>query len=343
MRLAVCAFALAAVNSFAQPYEAFRTTDDSVEIVRLTDKARAMEVSIAPSVGNNAYEFKVNGRNVFWFPDAIGKARAAQTFAANPFLAPWANRLDGDAFWANGKKYTLNPELKNLRRDPNGRPIHGLLAWFPGWRVVKLAAGDRGAEVTSRLEFSKYPDLMAQFPFAHTIEMTYRLADGALEVWTRFENLATEPMPLVVGYHPYFRLYDAPRDRWKVHVAARDHVEISKELVPTGERTRIALPDPVSLATNQLDDVFDNLVRGADGRAEFWVQGVREKISVIYGPKYNTAIVYAPPGREFICIEPMTGVTNGANLAHAGVYKDLQTVPPGGAWEESFWIKPAGF
>ena len=38
--------------------------------------------------------------------------------------------------------------------------------------------------MTSRLEFFRLPDYMAQFPFAHTIDMTYRLANGVLEVET---------------------------------------------------------------------------------------------------------------------------------------------------------------
>ena len=36
-------------------------------------------------------------------------------------------------------------------------------------------------------------------------------------------------------------------------------------------------------------------------------------------------------------------ITNGFNLAHTGVYKDLQSVPPGGQWRESFWISTSGF
>jgi aldose 1-epimerase len=334
---------LSVMTCFAQSYSATKTKVDSVDVVRLADTKRAMEVSIAPSVGNAAYEFNVKGKNLFWLPGGLDEFRKSRSLAANPFLAPWANRLDQDAFYANGKKYILNPELKNLRRDPSGLAIHGLLLWCPDWRVVKLSADDRGAEAVSRLEFWRYPELMAQFPFAHAIEMTYRLADGALEVRTRIENQSAEPMPLVIGYHPYFRLHDSARDQWKVHIAARDHIENSKKLVPTGERTRVNLPDPAPLATAQIDDVFDNLIRDADGRAEFWVQGEKQKISVIYGPKYNTAIVYAPPGKEFICIEPMTGITNGFNLAHAGLYKELQSIPAGGVWEESYWIRPSGF
>lgn len=45
----------------AQNYSAERLTVDSVEIVRLRDVARDIQVSIAPSLGNNAYEMKVRG------------------------------------------------------------------------------------------------------------------------------------------------------------------------------------------------------------------------------------------------------------------------------------------
>ena len=31
------------------------------------------------------------------------------------------------------------------------------------------------------------------------------------------------------------------------------------------------------------------------------------------------------------------------NLAQKGLYKELQSVPPGGVWESSFWIRPRGF
>jgi len=36
-------------------------------------------------------------------------------------------------------------------------------------------------------------------------------------------------------------------------------------------------------------------------------------------------------------------VTNALNLAQKGLYKELQSIEPGGSWEESFWIRPRGF
>lgn len=321
-------------------YSAQKITVDGFEVVRLTDAAHKTEVSVLPSIGNFAYEMKVNGHDILYWPyKSLAEFKDKPGFAGIPFLAPWANRLDGDAFWANGKKYLLNPDLGNVRRDPNKLPIHGLVSYAAGWQVVAMKADNAGAEVTSRLEFWKQPDWMAQFPFAHTIEMTYRLSDGALEVKTVVENHSSEPMPLVIGYHPYYQLTDAPRDQWTVHLAAKQHYELSSKLIPTGVTKPIELPDPVPLSGHQLDDVFG----GVNHDDEFWVQGAKQRISIRYGAKYPIAVVYAPPGKDFICFEPMTAITDAFNLSHEGAYKDLQSVPAGGKWQESFRIRPSGF
>lgn len=328
----------------AANYTARKIIVDGVEVVRLADARRKTEVSIAPSIGNNAYEMTVSGKNVFWSPyKSVGEFKAKPVHLGNPFLAPWANRLDQAAFYANGKKYTLNPALGNYRSDGNQKPIHGLVVYAPEWKVMDVRSGDAAAEVTSRLEFWRYPDYMAQFPFAHTIDMTYRLQDGVLEVKTAIENHATQPMPVSIGYHPYFRLHDAPRDQWTVALPVREQYLMDPALVPTGQTKAPEFASPVKLEGVQLDNGFTGLARGESGRAEFSVQGVKEKISVLYGPKYSVAIVYAPKGRDFICFEPMSGPTNAFNLAHAGAYKDLQTIAPGAKWVESFWIAPSGF
>jgi aldose 1-epimerase len=321
-------------------YSARADKVDGISVVHLFDSSHRAEVAVAIGLGNIAYEFKVNGKNALYFPfQSLAEFKAKPTLCGVPFLAPWANRLDQPAFFANGKKYTLNPDLGNLRLDGNHLPIHGLLSFSTLWEVVETKADATSAYVTSRLEFWKHPELMAQFPFAHSIEMTYRLANGELEVTTVLHNLSNEPMPVSIGFHPYFQLHDAPRDSWKVHLAAKDHVLLSKQLIPTGETKPMEYPDPMPLAGAQLDDVFS----GLPANAEFWVQGKQEKIAVHYGQKYTVAVVYAPPGRDFICFEPMAALTNGMNLAQSGAYKGLQTIPAGTEWRESFRITPTGF
>jgi len=146
-------------------------------------------------------------------------------------------------------------------------------------------------------------------------------------------------MPLSVAFHPYFTLTDAPRDEWSVHIPARQRVVVDDRLLPTG-----AL-DPAGLSglTPLRDRSFDTVFSGVDAGDKFEVRGRGQRIALRFGAKYPVAVVYAPPGRDFVCFEPMSGVTNAFNLAQRGLYPQLQTVPPGGRWEESFVILPSGF
>jgi aldose 1-epimerase len=319
-------------------------------VIHLEDTRNATVVSILPGTGNTAVEMKVNGTNVLWFPSAsIEEFEKKPAFSGIPFLAPFANRLDEPAFYANGNKYMFNPELGNVRWGPNKIPIHGFLTYVAGWQVKEMKADDRSAWVTSKLDVYRNPQWMAQFPFAHTIEMTYRLQNGALEVATKIENLSTEQMPVAIGFHPYFQLTDAPRDDWTISVGARSEWLLSKDKIPTGETRPIekTLPNPqgTTLKGLDIDHVFGDLIRDKLGRAVMSVHGKTQKIEVLYGPKYKVAVVYAPlgPNRNFICFEPMAGITDSMNLAHRGQYSELQSIPAGESWQESFWIRPSGF
>jgi aldose 1-epimerase len=141
---------------------------------------------------------------------------------------------------------------------------------------------------------------------------------------------------------------DAPRDDWTFSVGAKTHW-IATRKIPTGETQPIekVIPNPKggSLKGMKLDDVFGDLIRDASGNAIMWVQGKSERVEVAFGPKYHAAVVWFPAGagQDFICFEPMAGITDSMNLAQKGLYKDLQYIPPGQSWQESFWIKPSGF
>jgi len=73
------------------------------------------------------------------------------------------------------------------------------------------------------------------------------------------------------------------------------------------------------------------------------VAGRSQRLDIVLGPNFRSVVVWSPRGRDFICIEPMAGITDAVNLAHRGLYKELQSIPPGGTWRESFWVKADGF
>ena len=320
-------------------YSTERRHVDGFEVVTLRDAEHHAAVSIVPAIGNIAYEFKVNGKNALYFPfDKLSDLKEKQALCGVPFLAPWANRLEKLGFSFQGRTYLLNPDLGNLRFDNHKLPIHGLLSFSALWQVSEASADAKSAHVTSKLEFWRHPELMAQFPFAHSIEMTYRLSNATLQVETVIHNLGADTMPISIGYHPYFNLHDEPRDQWTVHLGATKHLVLNDKLLATGEAKPMDLPNEFTLAGRVIDDGFYDLARETDGLAYFSVRGKAEKIEVTYGPKYPVNVTYAPAGKEFICFEPMSAMTNSLNSGHA-----LQTVAPGAEWRESFWIKVTGF
>jgi len=317
------------VASVAQNYKAEQTLDNGISIVRLSDAAQGVEVSLGPSMTNSS-EMKIHGKNIL--TNGI------------PFLAPWANRLGEMEFWANGKQYLFNPNLGNVRGPI---PIHGLITNSSLWRITEVAADAKSAHVTRKLEFWKYPDLMAQWPFAHEYEITHRLAGGVLEVSVTVTNLSAEPMPISLGFHPCYRIPDVARDEWTLHLPARTMVVADDRLVATGEFKPNDLPNPLPLKTHNLDTGFTDLERDADGNARVWIQSGDKKVEEIFGPNYPVALIFDPPApagqsRDMACIEPMAAITNALILNHAGKYASLQTVAPGGKWTGSFWIRASG-
>ena len=99
---------------------------------------------------SNAYEMVVKGQNVIRMPFAtVDDFRARPGLNGIPLLAPFANRLDEQAFYANGKKYNFDMELGNVR---GAIPIHGYLSAARrtgSWSKRRPTATARGSRTSS--------------------------------------------------------------------------------------------------------------------------------------------------------------------------------------------------
>src|SRR5262245_51392946 len=316
-------FVLAAAPAFAQRY----SSQQSAGVVGLNDTKTDTVVSILTAVGNIAFEMNVKGRNVLYWPySTIDEFKARPAMSGIPFVGPWIDRLDEPAFFANGRRYAFDMQLGNVRGE---MPSHGFVTTTDRWRVVEARADSDAAWVTSRLEFYRQPTWMKQWPFAHVIEITHRLQDGVLEVQTTIVNMSAEPMPIAIGFHPYYRLTDSPRDDWTLSVGARTHWLLTPNKVPTGETEPIErffpTPQAAALRDYSLDDVFTDLVRDGQGRATISVSGKSQRLDIVLGPNYRAATIWSPKERPFICVEPTAGIIDALNLAARGLYTDLQS------------------
>src|SRR5215469_18634377 len=172
MKLTKTALAVAIVLAVAAPAAAQRYSAKlNGDVVELADAEAQMNVPVVWSMCN-PWRIQVKGQDLVQHTaGTLQDFQARPGFNGIPFLAPFANRLDETAFYANDHKYTFNLELGNVRGPI---PQTGFVNGSKAWQLVEAKADEHSAWVTCRLDFYKNPQYMAQFPFAHTVTMTYR-------------------------------------------------------------------------------------------------------------------------------------------------------------------------
>ncbi len=218
-----------------------------------------------------------------------------------PILYPWANRLGGNTYTAEDETVTLTPGENGVRPDPNGLPIHGVLAAYPGWRVTAESAN----ELTTEVDFGADERLRASFPFPHVLALTVRLADRTLTVRTTVTATGDTAVPLCFGFHPYLRLPEAARSQWIIETPSLRHLSLDERGLPTGESDQ-QQATVESLGDRAFDDAYDQV----DDGAVFAVSGGGRRIEVHFDYGYPAAQIFAPPGEDLVCFEPMTAPTD---------------------------------
>src|ERR1700730_10999905 len=128
----------------------------------------------------------------------LGQRRGLNAYVADgktmgiPILYPWANRLGTNTYTAEGATVTLTAGRDGVRTDPNGLPIHGVLAGYPRWRVTAESTN----ELTAEVDFGADPELVASFPFPHLQALTVRLSGRAVTVRAARAPTGDQPVTL---------------------------------------------------------------------------------------------------------------------------------------------------
>jgi aldose 1-epimerase len=83
----------------------------------------------------------------------------------------------------------------------------------------------------------------------------------------------------------------------EIHIPACMQVVTDSNLVATGELKRVQFPESISLRNHTFDNGFTALERVPGGYATCIFESGSKRIDVIYGPKFQLAVVYARPGQ----------------------------------------------
>lgn len=308
----------------------------------LSDAAHGAEARIIAGRGNNVTHFRVKppgesaAVDVLLPPSGEGGLGANGYSAGNPILFPFPNRVKGGAYSFGGRDHQLD-----VNETARGNHIHGLVS-NRAWRLDGAGASEgEGAWQTASLQLDSQSDIQRQYPFPCRISVTTRLREGVLEQITEVNNTGSKPLPMGYGTHPWFpaSLGEA-REKTEVKVPGAKYWRL-ENLVPTGETVDVTsepgkfdLRRWHALDGNEYDDVFTALERRPDGWTEAGIRYPDRGLQLIVeaSPEFREWVIFAPPSRSVVCLEPYTGTTNAVNLQNQGVDAGLVVVQPGVAW-----------
>jgi aldose 1-epimerase len=288
---------------------------------------------VCPAQGFNCFRWHARGRELLYCdPHFFEDGRP--TRSGIPVLFPFPNRIRAGHFSWAGKMYALplnDPGQKNA--------IHGW-ACRSGWRVLEEGARVDSAWLTGEFRASRdAPEWASLWPADHRLRLTCRLFQDRLQLEAVVENPDRVPLPFGLGYHPYFRL-DEPSGGGSpdgpVMAPARAYWQLDESL-PTGatlpvDRTRDLTPAR-PFHDLQLDDVLTGLDLTPDpvSAGRCW-RGQVGELNLYADPAFRELVVFTPPHRRAMCLEPYTCTTDAINLQQRGVDAGLLVLPPGERW-----------
>lgn len=290
----------------------------------LTLRSGDLAATFVPQLGMIGASLEHRGEELLGQRNGLPAYEARGSTMGIPLLHPWANRLSGLRYEAAGQSVPIDPDNPLIRLDPNGLPIHGLLAANPYWQVEAL----EGARLNAALDFGAQPELLEAFPFPHVLRIGVSLGELGLTIETTIDANQDSPVPVSFGFHPYLTLPGTAREQWHVEIPVEDHLIADEHGIPTGES------EPVEIPSGPLGDrTFDDGFNGVTG--PFVLADDNRRITLTFETGYPYAQVYAPEGQPLICFEPMTAPTNALMTG------DLQTLQPGEAFTAAFRIEVA--
>jgi aldose 1-epimerase len=311
--------------------------ENTVEINSGTNDTSAR---IAVDRGFNCFSFRVGGHELLDAEEGFHRGTGRPSGHGIPILFPFPNRIrDGRYTW-RGQSVRMPDGV--APDDGSGNAIHGFCLDRP-WRVVARDASSVQAEFQLSVDA---PDRRPLWPTDARISLRYSVEDTGLLADIVIENPGNDDMPFGFGTHPYFRLPLGPAGTaadCRLLVPAQQQWEL-EACLPSGRV--LPVDSSCDLRHNggrfgdlQLDHVLTGLTNGTRQRPATLDLDIHDNAADRLvrqrcdADLFREVVVYTPPGRDAVCLEPYTCVTDAINIDPGGATTGWAWLASGQRWE----------
>lgn len=283
----------------------------------------AARVTLAPEIGGAIASFTVSGHAMLRpTPRSALDARDVRRLACYP-LVPYSNRICNAALRFDSRRYAL---ARNFGDHPHS--IHGV-GWQRAWTVVEHAPD----HARLALVHDANGDSAHAWPWPFEATLAFHVADAdrdatVLTATLALRNTGSEPFPFGLGFHPFFPKRAGTRLGFSAdRVWRNDATQLPKALEALPDAWRFDPP-------RALDELaLDNVFAGWRGRATLVDDAARTSIRVDADRALAFLVVYAPPGADFVAVEPVSHETDAFNRSAGGAaHTGARVLRPGSAF-----------
>ena len=235
-------------------------------------------------------------------------------------LLPYANRIrgklsaDGKTIIATvaGKSVTLPANWSGNNPGAEKHSTHGLIRQSP-FHDVSVNNGHDESVISAILHAGNFS---GHWLSATDVSVETRLSPDAFQMTVTATNVGHDPLPMGIGWHPYFVLPSGDRPQAQLHLPSQTRAVMNNydDTFTTGRRVAVqgteydfSAPNGRPLGTQYLDDNFSILEYGSQRHtvSELIDPATKYGLRLItLSPEIKSIQVYAPPLKNFVAIEP---------------------------------------
>ncbi len=322
--------------------QAGERSGDVYELIASDESVRA---EVWPQWGFNCLRWQLRQQDGRWadilYSAPDWETNPVPTRSGHPILFPFPGRLALGTFTHDGVEFTL-PANDSTKQHA----IHGFTPRNP-WRVSHWHGEEESAFVTGEFQLSQdLPRSLSQWPGDFTFNVTYRLFRDRLRVEAVVQNPGPGRLPMGLGYHAYFRLPGVNDADVGGHVLQANVAELweAQNSLPTGRRGEV----PPELDFRHAKPIgateLDHVLTGVCGKptrsgmidiATLSHPTAAGRVRFLVDPVFRELVLFTPPHRQAIAIEPYTCSANAANLAARGIDSGWLEIEAGATWRSA--------